>query len=295
MRRLLFSTFLLLGLAVGCGGRSLPGGDGQVQPDHAPPLDLGIKLDGEPLFCSQGSGTCLPTQYCATVMGDCQGLGVCTSRPLTCPQPCPGVCGCDGVTYCSECEAHAQGVSVRHLRACEAVEKRCSLNGDCVAGEYCHVDDCNDDPRIVGRCRPRPQDCPAVVDPVCGCSGITYANECEAHRERDNVAHIGQCEICATFAQEYEAELQFAKQCCPFCNSIQCTQTVPNRLLCGCPTSVDQANSAHLATMEELEASWKAYGCAYSPPCPPVACQELTGAGCTADSTGSGRCEDVLR
>src|SRR5262249_41726254 len=43
------------------------------------------------------------------------GLGVCEERPQDCPDfdTCPGGCGCDGLYYCSECEANKAGVDIR--------------------------------------------------------------------------------------------------------------------------------------------------------------------------------------
>lgn len=45
-----------------------------------------------------------------------------------------------------------------------------------------------------GVCKVRPQKCPGVVVPVCGCNNVTYANECQAERAGVSVAHQGRCQ-----------------------------------------------------------------------------------------------------
>lgn len=36
-----------------------------------------------------------------------------------CTTDCPGVCGCDGLTYCNECEAHRLGIAVVSDTVCD--------------------------------------------------------------------------------------------------------------------------------------------------------------------------------
>lgn len=52
--------------------------------------------------------------------GQADGTGICTQRPDFCPKDCPGVCGCDGQTYCNECLAHAAGMDVNSAIQCNA-------------------------------------------------------------------------------------------------------------------------------------------------------------------------------
>ncbi len=44
-----------------------------------------------------------------------------------------------------------------------------------------------------GKCDAKPQFCPAVIIPVCGCDGKTYNNSCEANRSGASVAKAGPC------------------------------------------------------------------------------------------------------
>jgi hypothetical protein len=44
-----------------------------------------------------------------------------------------------------------------------------------------------------GECKPRPDACPPVLTPVCGCDGMDYTNECEAHLAGTDIASEGNC------------------------------------------------------------------------------------------------------
>ncbi|MCH8903157.1 MAG: hypothetical protein IIA45_04515 [Bacteroidetes bacterium] len=79
------------------------------------------------------------------------------------------VCGCDGNTYITYCEAECKGVQYWTLGAC--------------------ADQCIDESKIKEDCV-----CIEIYAPVCGCDEVTYSNKCFA--ECDGVVFwtIGICE-----------------------------------------------------------------------------------------------------
>jgi hypothetical protein len=76
-----------------------------------------------PSICSTNKDC--PSDYFCNIEGQCVvtggKAGRCEQRPTACPElACQAVCGCDGKTYCSECEANAAGVSVATTGPCLA-------------------------------------------------------------------------------------------------------------------------------------------------------------------------------
>jgi hypothetical protein len=108
---------------------------------------------------------------------------------MACDDVWAPVCGCDGQTYGNACDAAAEGVNVAYEGECEV--EYCRSNGDCSKSEYCFMKECAQE---TGNCEPRPEVCPRVWAPVCGCDGQTYGNACEAAMEGVNVDYIGECE-----------------------------------------------------------------------------------------------------
>ncbi|WP_417908929.1 hypothetical protein [Candidatus Electronema sp. PJ] len=69
----------------------------------------------------------------------------------------------------------------------------------CPDGQYCNFPAAANCGSIdaIGICQPKPQECPALVNPVCGCDRTTYENACGAAKAGKSVKYEGQCkQIC---------------------------------------------------------------------------------------------------
>ena len=133
---------------------------------------------------------CREKEYCEKTPANCDGDGICKTKPEACIQIFDPVCGCDGQTYGNACMAALAGVPLLHLGQCEA-ETPCTQNEDCHSDKFCLFPEgtCLGP----GVCTSKPQFCPLYYFPVCGCDMKTYGNYCDAYANGVSVLKTGQC------------------------------------------------------------------------------------------------------
>jgi hypothetical protein len=157
-------------------------------------------LDGGPSVCGPWPGGQCPWSMVCDIHSCYPGAaGTCLPTPGACPKLWAPVCGCDGLTYSNDCFRLQAGVARDHTGACATPTKDSGpfvdapatcFAGGCGPAMVCDITGCGN---VGGVCVPQPKSCPFPWDPVCGCNGLTYVNDCNRLLVGVALKHKGMC------------------------------------------------------------------------------------------------------
>jgi hypothetical protein len=215
-----------------CGGKVPPGVDNTCEPtefcDYDPAAMCGA-TDATGICAPRPMGCpdlfdpvcgCDGRDYSNSCDANAAGTDVAYAGMCGAPDPCApqdahgvGTCAaffgyhwdgtsCYGVSGCS-CDGADCSASWDSPEACAAAHSSCGtgvgcgarLGDTCTPRQFCDFpDDLCGAADVPGTCQPRPDVCDTVIDPVCGCDGVTYNNQCEAAGAGIDIASHGSCD-----------------------------------------------------------------------------------------------------
>ena len=211
-------------------GPAIDGGGDDAQPD-----DGNVAVADAAIACTDSS-------ECGTGSTCVRGCDGAAGRCVPDGAPCAAVavCGCDGVTYSSACEAHLAGIELGDPAVCFGCGP---LGVPCGAGEICLG--CPDAPPA---CMPDlPTGPPCRLQPFCGCDGSTYISDCAARAA--GVARIsdGPCPgDCLTTADCSDGSYCARAACGDDVGQCMPLPTTFRPLVCGCSGRLYRSETAAL-------------------------------------------------